>query len=243
MLTAVAQIAEYSAGDDGTVTFTVDSIFGGTAMIYAVSANTEAFGAAADGKIVHAAEAEPIDLSGEAWHLVMHSRGPDAESADPGVSRITDVDFGAQPLGRWADIPATEEQLRILGVSGMQYVSGTAEYSLTFTAPDNWSSWAGAILAFSYGKDQIGAVTVNGTELPANNVSDRVDAGKLIHAGRNEITVRLHSTLYGRTYAEHSGYQDAGAEFGMRPAMFAPINPEAYWNGLTGVRIIPLVVP
>ena len=121
----------------------------------------------------------------------------------------------------------------------MRYVSGTAEYSLTFTVPESWRGFSGAILTFEYGKDQIGAVIVNGTELPANNASDRVDAGTLIHAGRNEITVRLHTTLYGRTYAEHSGYQEAGAAFGMSPVMFAPSDPEAYFNGLLGVSIIP----
>ena len=235
----VAQIADYSSGDGGTVTFTVDSIFGGTAMIYAVAGNPEAFDAAAGGKIVRAAEAEPIDLSGEAWRLVLHSFGPDEGSSDPGVSRITDVDFGMRPLGKWAEIRASEEQLRALGVSDMKYVSGTAEYSLTFTAPENWSGYTGAVLSFDYGKDQIGAVIVNGTELPGNNASDRVDAGTLIHEGPNEITVRLHSTLYGRTYAEHSGYREAGAEYGMSPAMFAPLDPEAYFNGLLGVRIIP----
>lgn len=236
---AVSQIADYSAGDDGTVTFTVDSIFGGTAMIYAVAGNTEAFDAVSGGKIFHAVESEPIDLSGEAWRLVIHSYGPDENASDPGVSRITDVDFGARPLGRWTDIRATEEQLEILGVSDMRYVSGTAEYSLTFTAPESWRGFSGAFLSFEYGKDQIGAVIVNGTELPANNASDRVDAGALIHAGRNEITVRLHTTLYGRTYAEHSGYQEAGAAFGMSPAMFAPSDSEAYFNGLLGVSIIP----
>ena len=184
-------------------------------------------------------EAEPINLSGEAWHLVIHSYGPDAESTDPGVSKITDADFGMRPLGKWAEIQATEEQLRILGVSDMRYVSGTAEYSLVFTAPENWDSFSGAVISFEYGKDQIGAVIVNGTELPANNASDRVDVGTLIHEGRNEITVRLHTTLYGRTYAEHSGYQKAGANFGMSPAMFAPLNPEAYYNGLLDVTIIP----
>lgn len=236
---AVDQIADYSAGDNGTVTFTVDRIFGGTAVIYAVTGNTEAFDAAAGGKVVHAVEAEPISLSGEAWHLVIHSYGPDAESTDPGVSKITDADFGMRPLGKWAEIQATEEQLRILGVSDMRYVSGTAEYSLVFTAPENWDSFSGAVISFEYGKDQIGAVIVNGTELPANNASDRVDVGTLIHEGRNEITVRLHTTLYGRTYAEHSGYQKAGAYFGMSPAMFAPLNPEAYYNGLLDVTIIP----
>lgn len=238
----VAQIGDYTVGDDGTVTFTIDSIFGGAAMIYAVTGNTEAFDAVAEGKTVHIVESEPIDLSGEKWNLVIHSYGPDGESADPGVSKITDMNFGAQPLGKWAEIKATEDQLNALGVHDMKYVSGTGEYTFVYTTPENWSEYAGAFIALEYGKDQIGGVIVNGTELPANNASDRVDVGALIHEGRNEITVRLNSTLYGRTYVEHSGYQEAGAAYGMNLRFMAPLDPEAYYNGLLGVRIIPYTV-
>ncbi len=80
---------------------------------------------------------------------------------------------------------------------------------------------------------------INGSELPANNASDRLDAGRLITEGRNTITVRLNSTLYGRTYAEHSGYQDAGRVYGMGPGVLDSPDPGAYCNGLLGVRIIP----
>jgi hypothetical protein len=235
----VAQIGDYTMDDDGTVTFTIDSIFGGTAMIYAVTGNTEAFDAVAGEKIIHIVESDPIDLSSEKWNLVIHSYGPDEDSADPGVSRITDMDFGAQPLGKWAEIQATEDQLHALGVSDMKYVSGTGEYTLVFTAPDSWSAYSGAFITFEYGKDQIGGVIVNGTELPANNASDRVDVGTLIHEGRNELRVRLNSTLYGRTFIEHSGYQAAGAAYGMSSGFMAPSDPEAYYNGLLGVSIIP----
>lgn len=134
----VAQIGDYTGGANGTVTFTIDSIFGGAAMIYAVTGNTEAFDAAAGEKIVHIVESDPIDLSGEKWNLVIHSYGPDKDSIDPGVS-------------------------------DMKYVSGTGEYPLVFTTPENWNEYSGAFIAFEYGKDQIGGVIVNGTELPANN--------------------------------------------------------------------------
>ena len=238
----VAQIGDYTGGDNGTVTFTIDSIFGGAAMIYAVTGNTEAFDAAAGEKTVHIVESDPIDLSGEKWNLVIHSYGPDKDSIDPGVSRITDMDFGAQQLGKWAEIQATEAQLNALGVSDMKYVSGTGEYTLVFTTPENWNEYSGAFIAFEYGKDQIGGVIVNGTELPANNASDRVDVGAMIHEGQNELTIRLNSTLYGRTFIEHSGYQSAGTAYGMNPGFMAPLDPEAYYNGLLAVRIIPYEV-
>ena len=80
---------------------------------------------------------------------------------------------------------------------------------------------------------------VNGTELPANNASDRVDVGTLLKMGENAITIRLHSTLYGRTYAEHSGYQDNRVEYGMGKGIMDPPDPDAYYNGLLRVRVVP----
>ena len=62
---------------------------------------------------------------------------------------------------------------------------------------------------------------------------------RVITEGQNQITVRLNSTLYGRTYVEHSGYQEAGAGYGMNLGFRDPPDPEAYYNGLLGVKIIP----
>ncbi len=234
----VAKIADYKA-HDGTVTFTIDQMFGGTAMIYAVTMNTDAFDEVAGKEIVPVTEGDAIDLSGEAWKLILHSYGPNPDSGDPGDSRITDVDFGMQSLGKWSDIQATKEQLDTLGVSNMKYVSGTGEYTMTFATPENWDNYDGAFIEYEYGRDQVGAVIVNGTKLPANNASDRVDVGTLLKMGGNTITIRLHSTLYGRTYAEHSGYQDKGVEYGMGKGIMVPPDPAAYYNGLLKVRVVP----
>lgn len=144
-----------------------------------------------------------------------------------------------QPLGKWSEIRATKEQLDILGVSDIKCVSGAGEYTLSFAAPADLSGCDGAFIAYDYGKDQIGAAIVNGTELPANNAGDRVDVEELISDRENVITVMLNSTLYGRTYAEHSGYQAGGENYGMEPGLLDPLDPEAYFNGLPGVRIIP----
>lgn len=123
----------------------------------------------------------------------------------------------------------------------MQYVSGTGEYTLTFTLPGNFDQNDGAYVAYSYGRDQVGALTVNGTELPANNASDRVDVGRLLTAGQNTLTLRLNTTLYGRTYYEHSGYRDRGAPFGMGEGVLSLPDAGTYFNGLLGVSIIPYV--
>ena len=121
---------------------------------------------------------------------------------DPSGSDITTVDFGTQALGKWVDIPATAAQLAELGVDLMRNVSGTGEYTLTFTTPDGWSETTGAYLDVTYGKDQIGAITVNGVTIQANNASNQVDLGGLLVPGENTLTVKMSSTLYGRMYVE-----------------------------------------
>ena len=129
----------------------------------------------------------------------------------------------------------------MLGVSDMKYVSGTGEYTISFSLPDDFGEYDGAFIAYSYGRDQVGALIVNGTELLANNASDRVDAGTLLTAGQNTLTIRLNSTLYGRTYFEHSGYQDRGVAYGMGEGVLDQPVPGTYYNGLLGVSIIPYI--
>lgn len=147
-----------------------------------------------------------------------------------------------QSLGKWCDMQVTDEQLDMLGVSDMKYVSGTGEYTISFTLPDDFGENDGAFIAYSYGRDQVGALIVNGTELPANNASDRVDVGTLLTAGQNTLTIRLNSTLYGRTYFEHSGYLDNGAVYGMGegvPTKLKAISAHAFYScdGLEEVLI------
>ena len=237
----VAQIAEYEEGAGG-VTFTIDRMAGGSAMIYAVTSNESTFNKVAGIKIPNVEEKKPIELSGEMWKLIIHSYGPDPDSLDPGDSKVTDVDFGMQALGKWCDMQVTNEQLDMLGVSDMKYVSGTGEYTISFSLPDDFGENDGAFIAYSYGRDQVGALIVNGTELPANNATDRVDVGTLLNVGQNTLTIRLNSTLYGRTYFEHSGYLDKGVVYGMGEGVLDPPVPGTYYNGLLGVSIIPYIV-
>lgn len=210
-------------------------------MIYAVTTNEDTFNKVAGNKIFNVEEKKPIDMSGDKWQLIIHSYGPDPDSKDPGDSKVTDVDFGMQALGKWCDMQVTSEQLDMLGVSDMKYVSGTGEYTITFTLPDDFGDNDGAFIAYSYGRDQVGALIVNGTELPANNASDRVDAGSLLTAGLNTLTIRLNTTMYGRTYYEHSGYLDRGVVYGMGEGVMDQPVPESYYNGLLGVSIIPYI--
>jgi hypothetical protein len=223
----------YTDNGDGTVTITLDWLAGGDSIIIAVTTDTQNFPAS---KPIPAKKAalDAVDLSGGLWDLTIHSYGPDEDSSDPSVSKITVVDFGEQPLGKWKDIPATAEQLARLGVSDMRYVSGAGYYTAAFDAPDSWS---GAYLDVAYGIDQIGSITINGTAIPANNASDRVDLGGLVMPGENTITVKLTTSLYGRMFVENSGY--ANSEYGMGGGFMAPVDPESYYNGLLSAKLVP----
>lgn len=161
--TGVVSTLQGQDNGDGTVTFTLNVLYGGDSMIYALSEHTDAFAKAvtAESKLTATNVEKALDLSEAAWNLVIDSYGPDADSEDPSVSKITTVDFGAVSLGKWKDIEASQETLETLGVESMQYVSCTGEYTTTFTKPEDWSESAGAVIAVDYGKDQIGDIIVN----------------------------------------------------------------------------------
>ena len=180
---------------------------------------------------------DTLDLTEASWNLLIHSYGPGEDENDPSVSKITDVDFGEQKLGKWKDIAATEDQLNELGVTDMLYVSGVGEYTTTFTLPEDWSDTTGAYLDVTYGKDQIGEITINGTALDANNASDRVDLGGYLVSGENTLTIKLSTTLYARMYATNSGYE--GRDFGMGTGFMQPEDPEAFYDGLLSVTLTP----
>lgn len=180
---------------------------------------------------------DTLDLTDASWNLLIHSYGPGEDENDPSVSKITDVDFGEQKLGKWKDIAATEDQLNELGVTDMLYVSGVGEYTTTFTLPEDWSDTTGAYLDVTYGKDQIGEITINGTALDANNASDRVDLGGYLVSGENILTIKLSTTLYARMYATNSGYE--GRDFGMGTGFMQPEDPEAFYDGLLSVTLTP----
>lgn len=111
------------------------------------------------------------------------------------------------------------------------------EYTTTVTLPEDWSDTTGAYLDVTYGKDQIGEITINGTALDANNASDRVDLGGYLVSGENTLTIKLSTTLYARMYAANSGYE--GRDFGMGTGFMQPEDPEVFYDGLLSVTLTP----
>lgn len=179
---------------------------------------------------------EKLDLSNEDWNLVIESYGPkyvkantmiDAngiQTVDPSDTVITTVDFGAQKLINWKDIFATPEQLSALGVDSMGKIVGVGYYSKSFTLPSGWTATTGAYLDMTYSFDQLSSVTVNGSEIVANNITDRVDIGQYLKAGENTITVKISTTMYNRARVE---------------SMVYAANTTAINNGLKTVTLTP----
>ncbi|MCL2735935.1 MAG: Ig-like domain-containing protein [Propionibacteriaceae bacterium] len=203
-----------------------------------------------------------IDLSNQAWDLTIHSWGPKYptnviatsgqaawSSIDPSESIVTTVDLGQHPLGNWEDIVLTTDQQAALGVPSMDYVSGVADYSTTFTTPSGWTSDTGAYLDVTYGWDQVGSVTVNGTVFTPDNASDRIDIGSALVQGSNDIVIELSSTLYARAVYENSGYANQKGHLPLTiSGMFGGGGAQPYWNGLNTATLTPytqlmLVVP
>lgn len=273
----INQVAEYSVGKSGLITFEIDELAGGDAVIYAITSDKRNFPAEteyvvnvkqttddysivrnenklalrsnsrgdytikkSDGSLKTLEIAETlgeIDLSSSPWNLIIHSYGSSENNNDPSSSNITTVDFITQRLGKWNNIVATTDQLLMLGVENMRNVSGVGEYSTTFTLPGSWNENTGAYLDFRYGKDQIGSYTINGVTIKANNISDRVDLFGLLVSGKNTLTIKLSTSLYGRMFVENSGY--SGTEFGMSSGFMSPIDPDGYYNGLLSAILVP----
>jgi hypothetical protein len=125
----ITPVYDYDNNEDGTVTAKLDELYGGDSVIYAVTTDTVNFpDYGTPEKPAERTLLQAIDLTGEAWNLVIHSYGPDADSNDPSVSLITDVDFGLQTLGKWKDIPVTEDQLATLAYGVRRNGSGGTAY-------------------------------------------------------------------------------------------------------------------
>lgn len=136
----------------------------------------------------------------DGWSLELVSFGPDPDAINPEVSTRTTIEFGANALGIWDDLPATPDQLGALGVEGMQQVSGIGYYRTGLELPAGWEEADGAYLAFAHGNgDMVVAVTVNGQRLGAiNQVTDRVDIGPYLQAGENSLVVEINTNLSNR---------------------------------------------
>ena len=162
---------------------------------------------------------EPVTL--DAFDTTIISWGPDPEAAVPTQSKKTVLELGIQKAGAWDALPATEEQLALLGVDALAHVSGQGIYRAEFTLPE----CDGAVLTVDTGDCMVVAGTINGEHLPAvNQRSGMVDLSGLVHAGENTLELEIATTLINRLRISHPLFDGKGG-------MPAPPAPSASEDG------------
>lgn len=136
----------------------------------------------------------------------------------------------------WKELPASEEQLAMLGYEGAQMkdISGIGIYETTFVIPESWNAQNGAYLKMENANGGSVAVYVNDEK--TSGVDTRtlsVDISRHLRIGENRIRIEVASTLYNRcVQREYYGFLGEGGK-----------NLEAADYGLTGeVTIVPYTI-
>jgi hypothetical protein len=160
--------------------------------VIALSQQQDRFGAmpkSATPKIENVAA--PIDLTKAAWHLDAEDWQPTNPygTTGPAGTETTKVPVSVDlnGLAAWPDIPT------------LKNASGIGTYHTTFTLPQNWDSRNGAVLSLGQVTDSFD-IAVNGHAVPADQISATADLGDYLHAGTNDLTVRVATTLNNRLY-------------------------------------------
>ncbi|MCF6376343.1 hypothetical protein L2K70_01855 [Nocardioides KLBMP 9356] len=143
-----------------------------------------------------------INLTNSAWSLDVEDWQPQAaygttgpagsETKKPVVSVTLD---GLKP---WGEVPAIAD------------ASGVGTYKTTVTLPANWNvATHGASLDLGQVTDSF-RLAVNGTNVPANQVSGLFDISPYLHAGDNTLAVRVATTLNNRLYSLDGAVRNRG---------------------------------
>ncbi len=201
--------------EDGTLVLEADAA--GTYTV-ALSDGTEK-------EVEITADEQQVDLGTDGWNVTVVSYGPNEEAnaqggenyegttqewssavyeeyllKDPSDTKRTEITVENGTLGAIADLAVTDEQLSELGVESMQQVSGTVTYTKTFTLPEGWDANTAVEAAFTYNRDEVVKVEVNGTDIGnISNITDKADISDYLTAGDNTIAVTIATTLLNRT--------------------------------------------
>ena len=134
----------------------------------------------------------PIVLTNAAWHLAAEDWQPVNPYATTfrmaaSETRKTPVQVELKGLKPWPEIPALE------------HASGMGTYTTTVDLPTDWTSANGAMLSLGEVFDTF-TLTVNGKEVPVEQISTEADIGPYLKAGANTIAVRVTTTLNNRLF-------------------------------------------
>ncbi len=131
----------------------------------------------------------PIDLTNVKWHLAVEDWTP----ANP---------FGATGP-QAAETAKKTTQLDIDGlkpwpqIASIQDAAGVGTYTTTFNLPANWKVGSSATLKLGEVFDSF-KLTINGKDVPINQISAMGEVGPYLKAGSNSIQVRVATTLNNR---------------------------------------------
>lgn len=130
-----------------------------------------------------------IDLTDADWHLSAQDWQPANPFVTVGVTAPETVKLPVEVdldgLAPWTQIPALRD------------ASGTGLYTTTVNLPAGWDAGDGATLSLGEVFDTF-TVTVNGTQVLADQISGDVDLAGVLRAGENTIAVRVATTLNNR---------------------------------------------
>jgi hypothetical protein len=184
----IIPIEHFTAARDG-LTFHLD-IAPDDAAIVAVSNSTTWGVAPAAAKAGTATQLPgPIDLTQSKWRLSIENWQPANDYATTGVkaaeTRKEMLELDIEGLKPWPQIPALKD------------VSGIGTYTASFDLPASWKAQTGARLSLGEVFDSF-TLSVNGIEIPVNQISATVEIGPHLHSGANTLAVRVATTLNNR---------------------------------------------
>jgi hypothetical protein len=158
-----------------------------------------------------------IDLTKTAWKLDVEDWQPAQPYGTVGVAgsetKKPTVSVGLDELKPWSDI----QQL--------QYASGVGTYTTTVRLPKDWKpATHGATIDLGQVTDSF-RLSVNGTNVPIDQISGQADLGTSLHAGANTVVVRVATTLNNRLYDLDTAVKNRGLlqDYGLvGPVVIAP---------------------
>jgi hypothetical protein len=182
----ITPIENFVATKDG-VTFRLN-IAPDDAALVAVSTSTLGT-VPATAKSMAASLAAPIDLTQNKWHLSVEDWRPANDYAMTGVKATETkkeiIQLDLDGLKPWPQISLLKD------------VSGVGTYTAILNLPSNWKAGTGARLDLGEVFDSF-TLSVNGRDVPVNQVSAIVEAGTFLHAGANTLAIRVATTLNNR---------------------------------------------
>ena len=194
------------------VSATADSaaVVGGTGLVVRASRPGTYTATLSDGTTTTATIADvpaPIDLTGATWQLAAEDwlpANPITTTGQAGSAVVkSPVNVTLNGLKPWPDIPE------------LARASGVGTYTTTVTRPSSWKPGSSAILSLGQVQDTV-KVTVNGNDVPVDQISGDADVGPYLEAGANALAVRVATTLNNRL-SHCSGGGDARRHRELRP--------------------------